>query len=74
MSRRTLETFSASPRNPDAVLVLAELKKITNGKRSDALWAWAAGYLRGQARQTPTDSSLLDDDLLDAIDSALDNL
>lgn len=47
--KREILTLSASPRNPDVALVLAELKKLEPRQRSITLFAWAAAYLRGEA-------------------------
>ena len=68
MSRRQSVLFSASPRNPDAVLVLDELKKLPTRQRSAALWAWAAAYLRGEtAAPLATADDDGDDDMFAAL-------
>ena len=70
--RRQRVVFSASPANAEAQFVLQELAKMPERERSRALWAWAASYLRGQAREvkeTQIDAAMFDDiaDLLGAL-------
>lgn len=51
--QRKLIPLSCSPSNPDAVLVMQALQDqhVPKGQRSACLWAWAAGYLRGEGSQ-----------------------
>lgn len=49
MRRRTPVAFSADPGNADATLVRDALARMPSGKRSQAIWFWAAEYLRGRA-------------------------
>jgi hypothetical protein len=40
--------LSASPANPDAVLVVTTLTQVAPRQRSASIFAWAAAYLRGE--------------------------
>lgn len=51
--RRTVLPISLSPANPDAVTVATALTELPRGRRSAALLAWAAAYLRGEVSQGP---------------------
>lgn len=67
--RRVVLAVSLSPANPDAVAVAEALRGVPDGRRSAALLAWAAAYLRGEvgARADAASDEALDEGAIDAL-------
>jgi hypothetical protein len=71
--QRKLIPLSFSPSNPDARLVMQALaeQQIAKGQRSAHIWAWAAGYLRGEGQNAVlhhNDPSISEDELDQLLD------
>ena len=64
-------SYSAG-KDPDADLVIAELERVPKRQRSASLWSWAAGYLRGQAREV--EQPAISSSEIDELDALLDEL